>query len=150
MKTNILESLEVITYTPHQREIGLPAHVRECVAAEYGALTPVDQNAKFRATSNSKTVNFGQVETTKWKSDLSPALQLLAICTQLSAIATAPHNKGLILRVSSQDLPYTKPKGAGEEWVTVSEWMQSRESVAQRKHDAALAKIAPAFDAANK
>lgn len=137
MKTNILESLDVITYTPHQREIGLPAHVRECIAAEYGALTPADQSAKFKASANSKTVSFGQVETTKWKTELSPALQLLAICTQLSAIATAPHNLGLVLRVNTTDLPNHKPKGASDEWVTVVDWMASRENVAQRKYDAA-------------
>jgi hypothetical protein len=135
-KASILDSLDIITYSVHQKEIGLPAHVRECVAAEYGALPePEKDTRKFRGGTNTRTVTFGEVHTRGWKCDRSPALQLLAVCVQLDAVAQSPANRGLIVRISADDLPCTAEKG-NDSYVTIADWMSSRESVAQRKHDA--------------
>ncbi len=99
-----VESLDIIIWNQSDKDLGLPSHIRECCAAEYGDL-PIEESNKLKASVSGASVKFGDVRTIKVQSKFTPAMSLLGLCVGLDAIAQKPCFDGLIIRLHADELP---------------------------------------------
>ena len=114
----ITESLKCVDFGSAE----LAALVLNDCSAQYGAL---DMNKKlsFSASVNKKSVSFGEKESGRVKSGMTPALHLLAVCVQLDAILHTPCNEGMVIpRIPIDDMP-----------TTVCKWISERREFLRKK-----------------
>ena len=121
----IVASLELVNFGSAE----LKALVVNDCAAQYGSLD-LNKRLTFSASVNKKSVSFGEKESGRVKSSLTPALHLLAVCVQLDSILDTPCNEGMSLpRIPVDDMP-----------TSVCKWVSERREFLRKK---AMVEAAP-------
>lgn len=116
-----VESLALVVWNDEDKALGLPSHVRECVAAEYGRLS-ASESTKLKSSFTGATVKFGETQTRKAETALTPALHLLALVVHFDAVASKTVNLGMVVRIKADELP-----------TTVQNWIQERRNALMAK-----------------
>ena len=102
----IVKSLGILSYSKTDLDMGLPQHLTECIAAEYGSLPYEDKGDVLRASHSGSKVTFGVTHRAISKGNkLTPGLHLLSLCHGLCAIASATKNLGMVIELDVDNVP---------------------------------------------
>lgn len=86
--------------------MGLPQHLTECIAAEYGSLPYEDKGDVLKASHTGSTVSISVTHRAVSKGNkLTPGLHLLSLCHSLCAIASASKNLGMVIELDVDNVP---------------------------------------------
>lgn len=114
----ITRSLSMVNFG----DAGLRQLVINDCSAQYGALD-LNKRLSFSASVNKKSVSFGEKESGRAKTGLTPALHLLAICVQLDSILLTPCNEGMTFpQIPVDDMP-----------TSVVKWIEERREFLRKK-----------------
>jgi hypothetical protein len=110
----ITQSLSLVDFGSGSEGEALRKLVVNDCSAQYGDLK-IEKRLTFSSSVNKKSVSFGEKESGRVKTSLTPALHLLAICVQIDALLLTPCNEGMrIPQIPVDDMPTTVCKWISE------------------------------------